>query len=128
MGDWALHLQGLHDMLPYFAASGHKLYLKSVHIYLQKMSKLQEQNPEVYKHFSEGSHVVQRSERPWTGLSTDLVIEQCLMRSVKTTEGLTLGRGLTETMRLVWVLSTPAFAEINSALQELTGVTYTTSE
>jgi hypothetical protein len=52
MRDWALHLQNLHEMLPCFAASGHNLHLKSVHIYLQKMSKLQEQNPEVYKHLS----------------------------------------------------------------------------
>lgn len=82
----------------------------------------------MYKHFSEGLHVVRRSDRPWAGLSTDLVIEQCLMCSIKTTGGLTRGRGLTETQRLVWVLSTPACAEMNSAMQELTGVTYATSD
>jgi hypothetical protein len=68
MGDWALHLKCLHDMFPYFAASGHNLYLKSDYIYLQKMSKLQEQNPEVYKHFSEELHAVRRSDKPWAGL------------------------------------------------------------
>jgi len=40
IGDWDLHLRSLHDMLPYFAASGHRLYLKSVHLYLQKMAHL----------------------------------------------------------------------------------------
>lgn len=102
IGDWALHLQSLFDMLLYLAASGHNLYLKSVHIYLQKMSKLQDQNPEVYNHFSEGLHVVWRSGRPGEGLSTDLVIEQCLMSNIKTIRGLTQGRGLIENQRLVW--------------------------
>jgi hypothetical protein len=50
------------------------------------------------------------------------------MRSVKRTGGLTRGRVLTETQRLEWVLSTPTSADINSAMQALTGVIYTTSE
>jgi len=75
-GDWNLHLQCLYDMLPYFAASGHNLYTKSVYIYLQKMTNLHMDNPEVYQHFTQGLHVVRRSERIWAGLSTDLVIEQ----------------------------------------------------
>lgn len=128
MGHWQLHLQSIQDMLPYFAASGHNNYLKSVHIYLQKMYKLHIEHPHIYKHFSEGLHVIRRSDRAWAGLSADLVIEQCLMRSVKTTGGLTRGRGMTETQRLIWVLSTPACAEINNAMQELTSVTYATSE
>ena len=44
------------------------------------------------------------------------------MRSVKTTGGLTRGRGFSETQRLVWLLSTPVTAEINNAMQGLTGV------
>ena len=128
LGDWDLHLQSLYDMLPYMAASGHNLYLKSIHIYLQNMSKLQQEHPEVHAHFMKGHHVVRRSDRLWAGLSTDLVIEQCLMRSLKTRGGLTRGRGMTETQRLVWVLSTPSCAEVNSAMQQFTDVQYTTSE
>ena len=45
LGDWDLHLQSLYEMLPFFAASGHRFYLKSVHIYLQKMTKLPVQHP-----------------------------------------------------------------------------------
>lgn len=127
-GNWALHLQSLYDMLPYFAASGHNLYLKSIHLYLQKMSRLSEQHPEVYRHFLEGLHVIRRSERSWAGFSTDLIIEQCLMRSIKTTGGLTRGRGLTEAQRVIWVLSTPMCAAVNIAMQEFTNIQYTTSE
>ena len=72
--------------------------------------------------------MVRRTDRFWTGLSADLVIEQVLMRSIKTTGGLTRGRGMTETQRLVWVLSTPACAEVNRAMQEFTSVEYNTSE
>ena len=46
------------------------------------------------------------------------------MRSVKTKGILTRGRGLTETQRLVWLLSMPACAEVNYALQDLTAVKY----
>ena len=35
---------------------------------------------------------------------------------------------MTETQRLVWCLSRPACAEVNSAMQQLTSVTYETSE
>ena len=42
----------------------------------------------------------------WAGLSTDLVIEQVLMRSIKSTGGLTRGRGMAEIQRLLWLLPT----------------------
>ena len=50
------------------------------------------------------------------------------MRSVKTTGGLTRGRGFSKTQRLVWLLPTPVTAEINNAMQGLTEVEYVTSE
>ncbi|KAL5016490.1 hypothetical protein ScPMuIL_006079, partial [Solemya velum] len=126
-GDWLLNLQTLHKII-YMAASEHNLYTKSLHIYLQLMGELPNEHPEVYERFIQGLHVVRRSDRFWAGLSTDLVIEQVLMRSLKTSGGLTGGRGMTETQHLVWVMSSPVCAEVNNALQELTGVQYTTSE
>ena len=56
-GDSMLNLQCMNVMLPYLAASGHNLYIKSLLVYLQKMAKL------------------------------------VLMRSLKTTGGMTRGRG-----------------------------------
>ncbi len=41
-GDWELHLQCVGNMLPYFHTTGHHLYAKSVHLYLQDMKKLEE--------------------------------------------------------------------------------------
>ena len=115
-------------MLSFFAASGHGFYLKSVHIYLQKMAKLPEQHPEIHQHFKEDLHDIHRSHRSWSGLSPDLVSEQCLMRSLKTTGRLTRGRGFSEPQRLLWGLSMPACVVINSSMQQLTNVKYSTSE
>ncbi len=50
------------------------------------------------------------------------------MRSMKTSGGLTRGRGMTEQQRLIWLLSMPACAEINRVMLELIGVSYSTSE
>ena len=127
-GNWGLHLVACSQMLPYFASSGHNLYAKSTIIYLKQMSLLPDQHPDVYKHFESGLHIIRRSDRFWEGLSTDLVIEQVLMRSVKATGGLTRGRGMTESQRSAWLLSMPACAQVNEAMQCITGVNYVSSE
>ena len=76
----------------------------------------------------EGHHVVRRSDRFWAGLSPDLIIEQVLMRSIKTHDGLTRGKGMTENQRLVWVLSMPVCASINETMQKFSDVSYKTSD
>ena len=50
------------------------------------------------------------------------------MRSIKTGGGLTRGKGMTESRRLVWVLSMPACASMNEAMQKFSGVLYETSD
>ena len=127
-GNWLLHIQTLHAMLPYFAAAGHNMYAKSAYIYVMSMINLQKAHPDVHSKFMEGYHVLRRSERYWAGLSCDLVIEQALMRSVKTSGGLTRGRGMTEVQRSQWLLSMPSCAAVNEAMQNLTDVGYHTSE
>ena len=49
------------------------------------------------------------------------------MRSVKTTGGLTRGMGMGETQRTPWLLSMPACAEMNAAMQDFTQINYKTS-
>ncbi len=62
IGCWELHLQTVKEMLPYLAAAGHNLYLKS-YMYLQSMAKLQMEYPDISKYFSEGKHIVRPSDR-----------------------------------------------------------------
>ena len=102
-GNWKLHLQAMHEILLYLAASGHNLYTKSVYLYLQDMVKLQQLHPKVYAHFLQGYHMIRQSNRFWAGLPLDLAIEQILMKSVKTTGGLTQGMGISEIQRLAWL-------------------------
>ncbi|VDI39228.1 Hypothetical predicted protein [Mytilus galloprovincialis] len=92
------------------------------------MQQLEIDHPEVFAAFKDGHHVMRRSDRYWAGLSSDLMIEQVLMRSVKTAGGLTRGRGMGESQRSQWLLSMPACADMNQAIQELTGVGYYTSD
>ena len=92
------------------------------------MHKLHETYLEVSRHFDQRIHVVRISGRFWVGLSPDRVIEQVLMRSMKTRGGLTRGRGMTETQRLDWLMAHPVCAEVNNAMQQRTSVQYNTSE
>ena len=129
-GKWMLHLESLHvrAMLPYFAAAGHNLYTKSAHVYLSQMRNLQNDKPAVHAFFCKGYHVVRRCDRFWGGISTDLAIEQILMRSIKSSGGLTRGRGLGVAQRTLWLLSMPACCEVNEAMQTLTGTHYESSD
>ena len=128
IGKFNLHLSVVQEMLPYFAASGHNSYTKSAYMYLQTMQSLKDDHPVVHYLFQAGYHVVRRSDRYWGGLSTDLVIEQVLMRSVKSQGELTRGRGMNASQRLVWLLSMPACAQVNLAIQTLNGVRYECSK
>ena len=115
-------------MLPYSAASGHYLYAKSAYCYLQLMQQLPSSHPDVYSKFMDGFNVVRKSDRFWAGIGTDLVIEQELMRPLKTTGGLTRGCGMSELQRIKWLLSTTTCTEVKRTMQNLTGVRYDSSE
>jgi len=102
-GNWSLHLVTAARMLNVFAATGHINYAKSARLYLQLILELPNGFPWLHEIFStQGFHVVCRSSRYWAGL---LVIEQVVMRSIKSRGGLTRGRGITESVCLQWILS-----------------------
>ena len=50
------------------------------------------------------------------------------MHSMNTCGALTRSRGMTEQQRLTWLLAMPACAEVNRAMQELSGAKYSTNE
>jgi len=95
-GDWNLHLIAVTRMLSLFAAAVHFQYAKCARLYLQSMRQVPETHPWLHAQFEEhGFHAVRRSDRCWSGLWTHLVIEQVLIRSLKSRGGLTHGRGMT---------------------------------
>ena len=119
-GNFKLHLRSVFEMLPYLAAAGHYNYTKSVVVYLQQMKSLCITHPEIHAAFLKGCHVARRTNRFWAGISSDLTIEQTLMRSAKSTGGLTRKRGFTDGQRSLWVKSMPARAAVNNAMKSVT--------
>jgi len=92
------------------------------------MYELKDDNPEVHQKFQSGFHVIRRSSQYSAGLGSDLVIEQTLMRSLKSQGGLTRGSGMSEHQRTVWAMSSTVSSAYNLAMQELTARSYTTGE
>ena len=94
-------------------------------VYVQEMANLKKEHPYVHQRFGDGLHVIRRSDRLWAGLSSDLIIEPVLMRS---SGGLTRGRGMAEQQRMLCLLPMPARAQVNQTMKELTGANYNTGE
>lgn len=75
-----------------------------------------------------GYFTVCRSNKPWTGVFCDQTIEQCLMRSLKVTEGLTHGCGIAQSTLAKWVFALPRCIPICNALEKFTGTEGNSSE
>jgi hypothetical protein len=128
-GDWELHLVSITRMLNLFAATGHNQYAKCARIYVQIMQNLHVTHPWLFEQFTQhGYHTVRRSDRYWAGLWTDLVIEQVVMKSLKSRGGLTHGAGMTESVRLTWVHSMHKCAGVHQAMTSLTKLEVTIRE
>ena len=127
-GNWNLHTVSVGKMINLFAATGHINYAKSARVCLKKMLELSTNYPWVYTNFAtHGFHTVRRSDRFWAGLWTDLIMEQVLMRALKS-RGLTRGRGVNESVRVMWVNSMHRCASVQNAMCNLTGLQHRTSE
>ena len=116
-----MHLTDTKSTLKLFAATGHFNYAKSARMYLQQMLKRPEKHPEVHTMFKEnGYHLLRRSDKYWAGFWSDLIVEQVMMRSVKSRGGLTRGRDFTEITRHQWVHAAHQCAAIHEAMTSLT--------
>ncbi|KYN08445.1 hypothetical protein ALC62_00577 [Cyphomyrmex costatus] len=127
-GNWALHLKTIQKMLPFFHASGHYLYAKSAHLYLQDMLTLRDKMPaDEYQRFTEGCFTIRRSDKFWSGIMTDQTIEQTLMRPFKTIGGLTI-RQISDSSSASWVLGMVHLQNICEAIENFAGVSCATTE
>ena len=120
--NWQMHLNAISEMLNLFAATSHKNYAKCARLYLQEMEQLPEKYPWLHKQFMEGRHAISRTGNTWTSIWSDLCIEQTLMRAIKALGGLTRGRGFSECVQILWVLSMSCSTEIDAAMKEFTGL------
>jgi len=68
-----------------------------------------------------GLHSPRRSDRYWAGLSTDLLIEQTMMKAIKGQGGLTRGCGMTESVRTMWLSTAHKLADVHLCMSAATG-------
>ena len=86
MADFSLHLSCIANrILDIFAAGCHHNYAKAASLYVQMMLKYGERSPEQQTVIESlkitGSHVLRYSSHEWSGIWSDLCIEQTLMRT-----------------------------------------------
>lgn len=128
-GDWNSHLFCAQQMIPFFHASGHFQYAKCTHLYVQDMLNLTTKHPDILQHFVEkGYFSINRSGSPWAAVWSDLVIEQTLMRSLKSSGGLTRGRGISDSVLSKWICGSSAASAICSSVEDFSGVVFSSGE
>ena len=117
-------------MIPFFHATSHNLYAKSAHLYLQNMREIKNKmNTFEYDKFANDRFfTIRRSDKFWSGIWSDMTIEQVLMKSMKSQGGLTHGRGITQTVLNKWILSMIAFIEVCNTMEQFCNVSYNTSK
>ncbi|GBM64302.1 hypothetical protein AVEN_189108-1 [Araneus ventricosus] len=124
-GDWNGHLFYAQQMIPFFHASGHFQYAKCTHLYEQDMLAVATSHPDVIEKFVEkGYFTINRSGSSCAGVWSDMVIEQTLMRSMKSSGGLTRGRGVSDSVLAKWVGGSPAAIAICSSIEEFAGTVF----
>lgn len=118
-GDWNLHLACVKTMIPYFYACGHHFYSRSAHMYLQDMLALPERMcPDEYQQFVCEAFTIRRTDKLFTGTWSDMIIEQSLMRGIKSDRGLTRGRGMTKSVQNQWIMMSPMAVNICDGMEK----------
>lgn len=126
--NWELHVESCIKMLPFFLSCGHLNYAKSMLLYLLDMLNLKnvlstEEYERFIKYFS-----IYRSDRPFSGTGTDMIIEQEFMKNFKCRGGLTHGRGTDDATLSRWIITMPFLIDLIKLLEAYTGTGYVTSQ
>ena len=97
---------------------------------LQQMKYINEvMPPDEYRLFSnKGYFTIHQADEFWAGSFTDQMIEQFLMRILKTSGGMTHGHGITDSTLAKWVHALPRCVPVCDALERLCSVRTATSE
>ena len=98
-------------MINLFAATTHNNNAKTCRLYLQSVEVLEKDHPQIFEQFVIGNHTVRRTEMTWSGLWTNLSVEQILMESLKGRGGV-IGKRMTENVLNVWAKTMYRSAEV----------------
>ena len=74
--DWLLHLNSLHQMIPYFFAHNQLNYARLSPVYLSEMAALENEESCIWNFFMEGKFSVQNSKIPFTSIGVDHALGQ----------------------------------------------------
>ena len=121
ISDFGMHLSVVADMLPFFAAAGHSQYAKGARLYLELMMKqVAIDSTDIGRMFRKDNlHTLRYSTHAWSGIPTDLSIEQTLMRQAKSRGGLVGGKMRKEdTSHKLWISMLDHFTSVSRALDE----------
>lgn len=127
-GNFEMPLQAVEHMLPYFASSDHNNYAKCARVYFEQMTELKATYPELYRMLNKGHFTVRRKDRKWSGVWTNMYIEQTLMKCTKSHSGITHRGGMTESQHATWILSHSRCSKITFAMSFLISVSLIGSE
>ena len=75
-----------------------------------------------------GKHNISRSNRYWVGLWFDLVIEQIIMKLIKSRSELTTDKGMTEIVRHLWVHTNHACTAFHHGITNIINLSLLSSE
>ena len=84
---WDLHLQCIHEILPWTYAYDCVNYARYLSVYYYEMSCLPVTHPDAYNRMQRGEFAVQRSDRSFSQVAVDHAIEQSINRDMKTSGG-----------------------------------------
>lgn len=112
---------GLNNSSAYFP------YAKGAQLYLQDMINLHEKMPQhEYEKFTrDGYFTIRRSNKFWSGIMSDMTT---LMRSMKTSGGLTQGRGISDSVLAKWTLGSVFLYNVCEEVEKLCGIHSATVE
>ena len=129
-GDFDLHIYCMEQYIPLFHSAGHFNYAKTTRLYVQQMKNLKHNIPEdTYDLYArKGYYTIRRKDIYFAGNSSDLVIEQDLMRLFKSSGGLTRGRGITDNTISWFVDILPRTIPISQFLESFMGIQSGSSE
>ena len=102
-------------MINLFAATAHNNYVKTCRLYLQSVDVLEKDHPQIFEQFSFENHTVRRTDMIWSGLWTDLSIEQILMKSLKDRGGV-IGKEMTEIVLKFWTKTMHRSAKVTALI------------
>jgi len=114
-------------MLPYFHAAGHFLYAKSAHLCLQDMLILENNiDQQMFQKFTDGFFTIRQSNKFNCGTWSDIVIEQTLMKCMKTEGGVSRGRSTQESVLCKWIYGMHAMNTICEGIEKFCNVSLDT--